>query len=70
MFLVIGIASVWLFSCLLAVALCVAARRADEMTVLVLAVDEQPPQSVDFVAGFAEAPVLVARPAVHRHSSV
>jgi hypothetical protein len=62
----IGIASVWSFSCLLAVALCVAARRADEMGVLVLAVDEEPP----FVAGFADAPAPVARPAVRQHTSV
>jgi hypothetical protein len=39
----IGIATVWLLSCLMAVALCVAARRADDMTVLLLTVDENPP---------------------------
>jgi hypothetical protein len=68
---VIGIATVWSFSCLLAVALCVAARRADELGVIVLAVDEPPP----FVAGFAEEPAPVARDAAdvpqraHRYSS-
>jgi hypothetical protein len=39
----IGIATVWLLSCLMAVALCVAARRADDMTLVLLAVDESPP---------------------------
>jgi hypothetical protein len=39
----IGIASVWSLSCLMAVALCVAARRGDDLGVLVLAVDETPP---------------------------
>jgi hypothetical protein len=43
MLLLIGIATVWLLSCLMAVALCVAARRADDLTVLLHAVDETPP---------------------------
>jgi hypothetical protein len=50
----IGIAFVWLFSCVLAVALCIAARRADELTVLLLAVDEESPLEAPFVAGFGE----------------
>ena len=42
----IGIATIWLLSCLMAVALCVAARRGDDLGVLVLAVDETPPPAM------------------------
>jgi hypothetical protein len=38
----IGIATVWLFGCLIAVALCAAARRGDDLGVLLLAVDREP----------------------------
>jgi hypothetical protein len=46
MLLLIGIASVWLLSCLMAVALCVAARRGDELGVVLLAVDESSPPAM------------------------
>jgi hypothetical protein len=62
------IGSVWIFSCVMAVALCVAARRGDER----IAVALLPPEveaEVAFVATFAEPaaqPAPVTRPAQQR----
>jgi hypothetical protein len=49
----IGIAGVWTICCLLAVALCVMARRGDEQLSLVFATLPDPVQDVDFVATIA-----------------
>ena len=62
------IGSVWTFSCVMAVALCVAARRGDER----IAVALLPPEAeaeVTFIATFAEpeaSPARTARPAQQR----
>jgi hypothetical protein len=53
----IGIGGAWALSCVMAVALCVMARRGDEQLTVVL--DRLPAPDVDFVATFAEpAPEL------------
>jgi hypothetical protein len=59
----IGIASAWIVCCVMAVALCVMARRGDEqLTVIFSAMPEQPEVEVDFVATFA-APEPALAPA-------
>jgi hypothetical protein len=48
------IGSVWIFSCVMAVALCVAARRGDERIAVALFPAAEPEVEVAFVATFAE----------------
>jgi hypothetical protein len=64
------IGSVWIFSCAMAVALCVAARRGDERIAVVL-VPADAEVEVAFVAAFAEPEVQapVARPGVQQRSA-
>jgi hypothetical protein len=62
------IGSVWIFSCVMAVALCVAARRGDERIAVALLPAEAEAE-VAFVATFAEPaaqPAPAARPAHSR----
>jgi len=65
MFILAMIGSVWIFSCVMAVALCVAARRGDEL-IAAAALPVDADLDVAFVATFAEPelPAPVARPAV------
>jgi hypothetical protein len=66
MMLLTVIGTVWLICCLLAVALCVAASRADQYLTLMYA-EAGPEEELtsDFVAGFAEpAPQAVPAPAL------
>ena len=63
MFWLIGIAGVWSFCCLMAVALCVAAGRGDERLSLMLASLPDAPADVDFVLTFAETEPAPAVPA-------
>ena len=58
MFWLIGIAGVWTFCCLMAVALCVAASRGDERLSLLLATVREAPVDVDFVPTFAASEPL------------
>ena len=68
------IGATWLITCLVAVSLCVMARRGDEaMAVALATVAPQPAQEVSFVATFAEpeaTPVPVAPRAVNTRSAV
>jgi hypothetical protein len=62
------IGSVWIFSCVMAVALCVAARRGDERIAFAY-VSNEADADVAFVATFAEPaaqPAPGARPAQQR----
>jgi hypothetical protein len=59
----IGIAGVWSFCCLMAVALCVAAGRGDERLTRLLAAVPETPADVDFVLTFAEPAPAVPAPA-------
>jgi hypothetical protein len=54
MILLALIGIVWLFCCLVAVALCVAASRADQYLALLYVEADPSEMSGDFVAGFAE----------------
>ena len=62
MFWLIGIAGVWTFCCLMAVALCAAASRGDERLSLLLAAVADPPVDVDFVPTFAASPAPAVLP--------
>jgi hypothetical protein len=66
------IGSVWIFSCVMAVALCVAARRGDERITVALFPAADVDVDVAFVATFAEpeAQAPVARPSVPQHSAL
>ena len=63
MFWLIGIAGVWSFCCLIAVALCVAAGRGDQRLSLMLASLPDAPTDVDFVLTFAATESAPAVPA-------
>ncbi|MBE2317993.1 hypothetical protein DVA67_018575 [Solirubrobacter sp. CPCC 204708] len=56
----IGIASLWLFVCLLAVSLCAMARRGDD-ALAALAYAREEDEEVGFVAAFAEPQVAPER---------
>jgi hypothetical protein len=62
MILLAIIGSVWLFCCIVAVALCVAASRADQYLSLVYAETDFDELTVDFVADLGE-PAIEATPA-------
>ena len=68
------IGATWLITCLVALSLCVMARRGDEaMAVALATVAPQPAQEVSFVATFAEpevTPAPVAPRAVASRSAV
>jgi hypothetical protein len=69
----IGIASIWSVCCVLAVALCVMARRGDEAMEHAMArvVASEPPAEVAFVATFSEpTPAAAARPRVPQQRPV
>jgi hypothetical protein len=59
----IGIAGVWSFCCLVAVALCVAAGRGDERLTLLLATLPEAHADVDFVVTFEASEPAPAAPA-------
>ena len=63
MFWLIGIAGVWTFCCLMAVALCAAASRGDERLELLLGAVPETPVDVDFVLTFGE-PASAVLPSV------
>jgi hypothetical protein len=62
MILLAIIGSVWLFCCVVAVALCVAASRADQYLSLLYAETDFDEMTVDFVADLGE-PAVRATPA-------
>ena len=68
------IGATWLITCLVALSLCVMARRGDDaMAVALATVAPQPAQEVSFVATFAEpeaTPAPVAPHAVSQRSVV
>ena len=67
---IIGIAGVWTFCCLLAVALCVAASRGDRRLSLLLATLPDAPTDADFVLTFAATEPAPAVPAAAPRVSV
>ena len=69
----IGIASVWTFCCILAVALCVTARRGDDAMAAAMArvAAREPEPDVAFVTTFAEAaPATPAHTPARQRSNV
>ena len=65
----IGIGGAWALSCVMAVALCVMARRGDEQLVHVLATVPSADE-VDFVATLSEPAVVEPAPAPVQRASV
>jgi hypothetical protein len=67
------IGATWIVFCLMAVSLCVMARRGDDAMTLALATVAEPTQEVSFVATFAEpeaTPAPVAPRAATQRSAV